>query len=61
MTATQTLAQFSQSHNSLVPRHGVVTFSGYGIRVQVDRGHLLLRMGLALIDTDIVFLASDTV
>jgi CRISPR-associated endonuclease Cas1 len=46
MAATQTLAQFSQSHNSLKPRHGVVTLFGYGIQVRVDRGHLLLEDGI---------------
>lgn len=46
MAATQTLAQFSQSHNSLTPRHGVVTLFGYGITVRVDRGHLLLEDGI---------------
>jgi len=28
------------------PRHGVVTLSGYGIKVRVDRGHLLLEDGI---------------
>src|SRR5208282_938844 len=46
MAVTQTLAQFLQSHNSLTPRHGVVTLFGYGIQVRVDRGHLLLEDGI---------------
>src|SRR5271169_3935248 len=46
MAATQTVSQLSQSHNSLVPRHGVVTLVGYGIQVRVDRGHLLLEDGI---------------
>src|ERR1700733_5359201 len=46
MAATQTLAQVSQSHNSIKPRHGVVTLFGYGIQVRVDRGHLLLDDGI---------------
>jgi CRISPR-associated endonuclease Cas1 len=50
MAATHTLAQVSQSHNSsievIVPRHGVVTLSGYGVEVRVDRGHLLLTDGI---------------
>ena len=46
MAATQKLAQFSQSHNSLTPRHGVLTLVGYGIQVRVDRGHLLLEDGI---------------
>jgi len=46
MAATKTLPQLSQSHNCPVPRHGVVTLGGYGIRVRVDRGHLLLEDGM---------------
>jgi len=46
MAVTQTLAQFLQSHNSLKPRHGVVTLFGYGVQVRVDRGHLLLEDGI---------------
>jgi CRISPR-associated endonuclease Cas1 len=48
MTATRTVSQLAQSHNSLAPRHGVVTLSGYGIEVRVDRGHLFLtdRLGV---------------
>jgi CRISPR-associated endonuclease Cas1 len=42
MAASKTVPQLSQSHNSIVPRHGVVTLFGYGIQVRVDRGHLLL-------------------
>jgi CRISPR-associated endonuclease Cas1 len=30
-----------------VPRHGSVTLSGYGIKVLVDRGHLLVEDGIA--------------
>jgi len=30
-----------------VPRHGSVTLSGYGIKVLVDRGHLLIEDGIA--------------
>jgi len=29
-----------------VPRYGVVTLSGYGINVRVDRGHLILEDGI---------------
>src|SRR5690348_13736464 len=39
--------QFSQSNNSLVPRHSVITLVGYGIQVRVDRGHLVLEDGIA--------------
>lgn len=46
MAATQTLAQFPQSHNSPKHRHGVVTLFGYGIRIRVDRGHLVLEDGI---------------
>src|SRR6266403_6144533 len=46
MAATKTVPQLPQSHNSLTPRHGVVTLSGYGIQARVDRGHLLLEDGI---------------
>jgi CRISPR-associated endonuclease Cas1 len=46
MAATEKLRQLSQSHNSPVPRHGVLTLFGYGIRVHLDRGHLLIEDGL---------------
>jgi CRISPR-associated endonuclease Cas1 len=46
MAATKTVSQLSPSHNSAVPRHGVVTLLGYGIQVRVDRGHLLLDDGI---------------
>jgi len=46
MAATKTVSQLAQSHNSVTPRHGVVTLYGYGIQVRVDRGHLLLEDGI---------------
>ena len=46
MAAAENLTQISQSHNSLIPRNGVVTLFGYGIQVRVDRGHLLLEDGI---------------
>jgi CRISPR-associated endonuclease Cas1 len=46
MAATRKVSQLSQSNNSSVPRHGVVTLYGYGIQVRVDRGHLLLDDGI---------------
>ena len=46
MAAARNVPQLSQSHNSIVPRHGVVTLFGYGIQVRVDRGHLLLEDGI---------------
>jgi CRISPR-associated endonuclease Cas1 len=46
MEATEKVRQLPQSHNSIVPRHGVVTLYGYGIQVRVDRGHLFLEDGI---------------
>jgi CRISPR-associated endonuclease Cas1 len=46
MAATATVSQLFQPRNSLTPRHGVVTLYGYGITVQVDRGHLILKDGI---------------
>jgi CRISPR-associated endonuclease Cas1 len=46
MVASKTVSQLSQSHNSLIHRHGVITLYGYGIQVRVDRGHLLLEDGI---------------
>ena len=46
MAATQTVPQLPQSHKLLVPRLGVVTLFGYGIKVYVDRGHLVLHDGI---------------
>jgi CRISPR-associated endonuclease Cas1 len=46
MAASKTVLQLSSSHNSVVPRHGVVTLFGYGIQVRVDRGHLVLDDGI---------------
>src|SRR5579862_3794897 len=46
MAATENVRQLAQSHNSTVPRHGVLTLFGYGIRVHLDRGHLLIEDGL---------------
>jgi CRISPR-associated endonuclease Cas1 len=50
MAANKTVPQHPHSNNShigpLIPRHGVVTLYGYGIKVCVDRGHLLLEDGI---------------
>ncbi|SPE32801.1 hypothetical protein SBA2_700002 [Acidobacteriia bacterium SbA2] len=46
MAATKTVPQLPPSHNSLTPRHGVVTLFGYGIQVRVDRGHLVVEDGI---------------
>jgi CRISPR-associated endonuclease Cas1 len=53
MAAAQTVNHFPQDLKSamevprpLTPRHGVVTLFGYGITVNVDRGHLILKDGI---------------
>jgi CRISPR-associated endonuclease Cas1 len=37
----------SRSGSVITPQRGVVTLFGYGIRVRVDRGHLMLEDGIA--------------
>ena len=49
MAATENVRQLSQSHNLIVPRHGVVTLVGYGIQARVDRGHLLVEDGIGAV------------
>jgi CRISPR-associated protein Cas1 len=53
MAATQTVHQLASSYNSgpqatvrITATHGVVTLFGYGITVQVDRGHLVVKDGI---------------
>jgi hypothetical protein len=61
MAASQTVHHLSNSRNPsdilrathsakngtiLTPRHGVATLFGYGIKVRVDRGHLILEDGI---------------
>ena len=48
MAARQNLPQHLQHCNfaPIVPQHGVVTLSGYGIKAHVDRGHLILEDGI---------------
>jgi CRISPR-associated endonuclease Cas1 len=46
MAASATVSQLPQSRNFLTPRHGVVTLFGYGIKVYVDRGHLIVKDGI---------------
>jgi CRISPR-associated endonuclease Cas1 len=46
MAASATVSQLPQSRNLLTPRHGVVTLFGYGIKVYVDRGHLIVKDGI---------------
>lgn len=47
MAAPATVSQFAHPGNSLTPRNGVVTLFGYGIAISVDRGHLILKDGVA--------------
>jgi CRISPR-associated endonuclease Cas1 len=51
MVATQTLPQYSRHCNfgTITPRQGVVTLSGYGINVHVDRGHLTIEDGVGAV------------
>jgi hypothetical protein len=44
MAATQTVPQHPQHCNFIPirPQRGVVTLFGYGIRVHVERGHLII-------------------
>jgi CRISPR-associated endonuclease Cas1 len=49
MAACQTVPQSLQRFNFstvIAPRNGVVTLFGYGLRAQVDRGHLILEDGI---------------
>ena len=46
MAAAKNVYHLPQSHNSMVSRYGVLTLSGYGIQVRVDRGHLLIEDGI---------------
>jgi CRISPR-associated endonuclease Cas1 len=50
MAASATVSRFSSALNSptepVVPGRGVVTLSGYGISVRVDRGHLVVEDGI---------------
>jgi CRISPR-associated endonuclease Cas1 len=53
MVAPQTVHQLASPDKSaalipsvITPRHGVVTLFGYGITVNVDRGHLILKDGI---------------
>ncbi len=56
MAATQTVPQHPQHCNStveatrsLTPQRGVVTLFGYGIKVHVDRGHLIIQDGIGAV------------
>src|SRR5713226_266725 len=48
MAATQTVPQHFQHCKfvPILPRHGVITLFGYGIKVSVDRGHLTIQDGI---------------
>jgi CRISPR-associated endonuclease Cas1 len=48
MAAVQTVPQHLQHCNfvPILPRHGVITLFGYGIKVCVDRGHLTIEDGI---------------
>jgi CRISPR-associated endonuclease Cas1 len=46
MAASATVSQFPQSRNLVNPRHGILTLYGYGIRVYVERGHLIVKDGI---------------
>jgi CRISPR-associated endonuclease Cas1 len=48
MAAKQTVPQPPQQRNFIPirPQHGVVTLFGYGIKAQVDRGHLVIEDGI---------------
>src|SRR5947209_642021 len=48
MAATQTVPQPLQHCNftPIKPQHGVITLFGYGIKAQVDRGHLVIEDGI---------------
>jgi CRISPR-associated endonuclease Cas1 len=50
MAATQTVPQHFQHRKfaPILPRHGVITLFGYGIKVTVDRGHLTIQDGIGI-------------
>jgi CRISPR-associated endonuclease Cas1 len=48
MAATENVPQLSCAFNSLVPRHGVITVIGFGIRICVERAHLLIHDGIGI-------------
>ncbi len=51
MAATQTVSQRVQQSNfiPIIPRDGVVTLFGYGVKVHVDRGHLTIQDGIGAV------------
>ncbi len=51
MAATQTVPQHPQDCNfiPITPQRGVITLYGYGIKVHVDRGHLMIQDGIGAV------------
>jgi len=49
MAATETVPQFQLSRKSPINRSGVLTLSGFGIRVRMQSGHLELEDGVGLV------------
>ena len=45
MTVSQ--SKLPAGHTALLPRHGVLVLSGYGLRIAVQRGHLVVEDGIA--------------
>src|SRR5690242_19215006 len=45
-TTIDTMPRSAHFHRLFAPNHGVVVLSGYGIRVHVDGGHLILEDGV---------------
>ena len=43
---SQPTAASSRPSTQLTPRNGIIVLSGYGVRVSVDRGHLVLSDNL---------------
>jgi CRISPR-associated endonuclease Cas1 len=48
MAATETVPQFSYSRKSPVNRSGVLTLTGFGIKVRMQSGHLEIEDGIGL-------------
>src|SRR3954447_12781399 len=45
-TTIDTTRRPAHFHRLFAPSHGVVVLTGYGIRVHVDRGHLIVEDGV---------------
>ncbi len=46
MAASPTVSQLPRFRNLVAPHHGVITLYGYGISVNVERGHLVFHDGI---------------